>query len=82
MKQFLLNEQQAQQLFVVLGELPAKQSLSSIDMLRNLPLSPQQPLAPAALQHVNAVSKPPLPHANHTAPVSNPVAAPEVPAAK
>jgi hypothetical protein len=81
MKQFLLNEQQAQQLFAVLGEFPAKQVLSSMDMLRNLPLFPQQPLAPVAPSHINPSVKPSLPHANHTAPVGNLVAAPEVPAA-
>lgn len=37
MKQFLINEQQAQSLLNILAEFPAKHVLSSIDMLRMLP---------------------------------------------
>jgi hypothetical protein len=36
MQKFYINLQQLQSLINVLGEFPAKQTLASIDMLRNL----------------------------------------------
>jgi hypothetical protein len=36
MKDFLINQNQLQMLFNVLGEFPAKQVMQSLDMLRSL----------------------------------------------
>lgn len=37
MKEFIINEQQINQIAAILFELPAKTVLSTIDLLRNLP---------------------------------------------